>query len=69
MRPRSESRRKVEFYLPKASLLPSENKKRKTRGERVPGRGVPSTTVVDVDGDLLPPPKEWRTRKNTDPGS
>lgn len=63
MSPRSESRRKIAFNRVKVLWFPSEAQKREACGETGPGRSLPGTTVMDVDGDMPPPAKERTTRK------
>lgn len=64
MSSRSEGLWKMAFKrLKAASLFPSENQKQKSRGEMVPCRGFPTTTVIDIDGEMAPPQKERRTRE------
>lgn len=66
MPPSSETRRKMAFKRVKESLFPYEKQKGKACSERGPRRGLPSTTVIDVDVAMPPPPKERRTRHNKD---
>lgn len=54
---RSETRRKMTFDGVRKRLHISEKQNRKARGERVPRRGVSSTTVINNDGEIPLPPK------------
>lgn len=42
--------------------------KLETRGERERSRGVPTTTIIYVDGDMSPRPQERRTRQSNASG-
>lgn len=57
MPPFSDRRRKMAFNRLKSSSFPSEKQKWNRSGERVHSRGVTTTTVIDVEGDMPPPPK------------
>lgn len=65
MPPRSNSGLQMAFKRVKSWLLPTEKQKRKNRRERDYCRDVKTTSLIDVDGDIPPPPKEQRTRQNT----